>query len=78
MDSKSSNSLLRNSRNNRVNDMTNKLDKQKAAFEEALGVCRDYGLDWRNHIEVIIKDKQVKGYYVIDESFSTEVARLEF
>ena len=55
----------------------NRIDRQAAAFNEALEYCRIYGLDWRNHIEVMIKDKQIVGYYVIDETFSTAVARIE-
>lgn len=57
--------------------MTNRIDRQKVAFNEALEVCRLHGLDWRNHIETIIKENAVVGYYVIDETFSTTVARIE-
>ena len=55
----------------------NRIDRQAAAFNEALEYCRIYGLNWRNHIEAMIKDKQIVGYYVIDETFSTAVARIE-
>ena len=51
----------------------NRIERQTEAFNEALEYCRIYGLDWRNHIEVMIKDKQIVGYYVLDETFSTAI-----
>ena len=54
----------------------NRIDRQAVAFNEALEYCRIYGLDWRNHIEAIIEKQQIIGYYVIDETFSTSVARI--
>ena len=57
--------------------MTNRIERQTEAFNEALEMCRLHGLDWRVHVEAIIKEKQVIGYYVIDETFSTTVARIE-
>ncbi len=56
--------------------MTNRIERQTEAYNEALETCRLHGLDWRNHIEAMIKDKQIVGYYVIDETFSTAVARI--
>ncbi len=47
------------------------------AFLEALEYCRIYGLDWKEHVKPMIKNKQLKGYYVIDETGSTTVARIE-
>ena len=53
--------------------MTNRIERQTEAYNEALETCRLHGLDWRNHIEVMIKDKQIVGYYVLDETFSTAI-----
>ena len=47
------------------------------AFLEALEYCRIYGLNWKTNVKPIIKDNQLKGYYVIDETGSTTVARIE-
>ena len=57
--------------------MSNNIRGMSEAFNEALEYCRIYGLNWKEHIKPMIKNKQLKGYYVIDETGSTTVARIE-
>ena len=52
-------------------------DEIRNAFIEALEYCEIYGLDWKTNVKPIFKDGWLKGYYVIDETFSTTVARIE-
>ena len=54
----------------------NRLDRQAAAFNKALEYCNIYGLYWRDHIVVVKKDKQIVGYYVLDETFSTAIKKI--
>ena len=47
------------------------------AFSEALWYCRVFGLNWKNHIVPVKKDGVLAGYYVIDETGSTIVAKIK-
>ena len=35
------------------------------------------GLNWRRHVQPIFKNGQIAGYYVIDETFSTTIKKIE-
>ena len=54
--------------------MTNRVAKQSEAFGKALKYCKVYGLDWKEHIYPKIDDKEIIGFYVLDETKSTTVA----
>ena len=54
--------------------MTNRVARQSEAFETALAYCNTYGLDWKEHIYPKIDDKEIIGFYVLDETKSTTVA----
>lgn len=58
-------------------DMRNNIRDIGEAFNEALEYCRIYGLNWKEHVKPMIENKEIKGYYVIDETGSTTVARIE-
>ena len=47
------------------------------AFTEAMEWCKDYGLNWRKHVQPIIEKGQVQGYHVIDETFSTTIKTIK-
>ncbi len=53
-----------------------RLKRREEAFNQALEVCRDHGLNWRTNIQPIIKKKQIAGYYVLDETFSTAIKKI--
>ena len=55
------------------NRITNRIQRQQKAFELALWYCRVYGLNWRLHIIPVIENKEIVGYYVLDETKSTTV-----
>jgi hypothetical protein len=55
----------------KINNMTYK--RQQKAFELALWYCRAYGLNWKLHIRPVIENKEIIGYYVLDETKSTTV-----
>lgn len=54
--------------------MVDRVNRQQKAFAEALWHCRAWGLDWRTHIEPKIENKEITGYYVLDETRSATVA----
>lgn len=54
--------------------MVDRVNRQQKAFAEALWHCRAWGLNWRTHIEPKIENKEITGYYVLDETRSTTVA----
>ena len=54
--------------------MTDRVNRQQKAFEEVLWHCRAWGLNWRTSIEPKIEQKEIIGYYVLDETRSTTVA----
>ena len=54
--------------------MTNRINRQSEAFKAALGYCKIFGLDWRRHIEPKINDREIVGYFVTDETYTTTVA----
>ncbi len=47
------------------------------ALTEAIKWCKVYGLNWRRHVQPIFKNGQIAGYYVIDETFSTTIKKIE-
>lgn len=53
-----------------------RLKRREEAFNQALEVCREHGLNWRTNIQPIIKKKQIAGYYVLDETFSTAIKKI--
>jgi hypothetical protein len=55
------------------NRITNRIKRQQKAFELALWYCRAYGLNWKLHIRPVIENKEIIGYYVLDETKSTTV-----
>lgn len=61
--------------------MKDRIDRQPAAFREALWYCVHNGLNWRNHIIPRTEKKagisEVTGYYVLDETMSTAVKTID-
>jgi len=55
------------------NRITNRIQRQQKAFELALWYCRAFGLNWKSHIRPVIENKEIVGYYVLDETKSTTV-----
>lgn len=51
-----------------------RIERQVRAFERALKWCRIYGFNWKTHIQPKIQKRQIVGYYILDEEFSTTVA----
>ena len=58
-------------------DMRNNIRDIGEAFIEALEYCRIYGLNWKEHVRPIIEESTLKGYWVLDETKSTIVKRIE-
>jgi len=54
--------------------MTNRIERQSKAFDKALGYCRIFGLDFKENVITKINNKEIIGYYVLDETKSTTVA----
>ena len=57
--------------------MVDRIERQQRAFAEALWHCRAWGLNWRTNIEPKIENKEITGYYVLDETRSTTVATVQ-
>lgn len=57
---------------------TYNLDDVKRCFEDALWYCTHIGVDWREHIQPMVRDKMMVGYFVLDETKSTAAFSLEF
>lgn len=53
--------------------MTDRVNRQSEAFNEALDYCKIFGLDWKKHIEPKVEKKEITGYYILDETRSTAV-----
>lgn len=53
--------------------MKDRINRQSEAFKEALEYCKIFGLNWRTNIQPKIEAKEITGYYVLDETFSTTV-----
>lgn len=47
------------------------------AFEQALWFCRVFGLDWKEYILPFNKNGMLAGYYVLDETKSTVIAKIK-
>lgn len=58
------------------NRIENRIERQSNAFKKALDYCQLYGVDWHTNIQPIIENKEIIGYWVIDETFSTTVAEV--
>ena len=43
------------------------------AFNEGVEYANLYGLDWRKHMRPLMENGWLKGYYIMDESFSTVI-----
>ena len=54
--------------------MTNRVARQSEAFKTALSYCNTYGLDWKEHIMPKYENREIVGFYVLDETKSTTVA----
>lgn len=54
----------------------NRINRQQKAFKKALDLCRIYGVDWHTHIRPMVENKQIVGYWVIDETLSTAVKEI--
>lgn len=52
-------------------DMT--LEGITKAFNEGVEYTHLYGLDWRKHMRPLMENGWLKGYYIMDESFSTVI-----
>lgn len=57
--------------------MVDRINRQTRAFAEALWHCRAWGLNWRINIKPKIENKEITGYYVLDETRSTTVATVQ-
>lgn len=57
--------------------MTNRINRQTEAFRDALWYCKHYGVDWREHIIPKVDKKEIVGYHVLDETFSTSIKTIQ-
>ena len=64
------------SNNNGADHITNRVERQGLAYNEALEYCRIYGLDHKENIVPKINNNEISGYYVLDETLSTTVATI--
>jgi len=58
------------------NKIENRIQRQSKAFKKSLDYCKLYGVNWRTNIQPMIKNNQMIGYWIIDDTFSTTVAEV--
>lgn len=56
--------------------MKDRVGRQTRAFRQALWFCKHYGLNWKTNIGPKIERREITGYYILDETFSTAVAEI--
>jgi len=51
----------------------NNIDQVTEAFNQALELCKLHGLNWKDHVRPKFENRELVGYYILDETKSTTV-----
>lgn len=56
--------------------VTTRADREAAARREAMEACRHHKVDFRTNMQAIIRDRQVRGFLVMDRGGEEVLERI--